>query len=282
MMKTGVLPVSFFADLRSGKMSLEECAGLVAASGAQGLDLSPFILGGIDSKTIKRARRAVESAGLEIGMLVGYPDFTHPDADVRKRESEQILELIRAASELGAQFVRLTAGQAHPETGLEEGINHAVEGLLGTLEEGRRQGVHLVYENHSKPMVWTYPDFSWPAEIFLEIARRTEGTELGILFDTANPVARGDDPLKVLDPVIDRVRYVHASDSRANGVFEPVLLGTGAVPFDEIFSRLKKFGYDGWITVEEVSRSGPDAVLQTVKFVNEKWTSAGLHVEDSI
>lgn len=254
-------------------MSLDECAGLVAASGAKGIDLSPAILGSINSVTIKRARIATEKAGLEIGMLIAYTDFSHPDASVRKHELDNVIELIGAASELGAQFVRLTAGQAYPETKLEEGINHVVDGLLDTLEEGERQGVKLVFENHSKPLAWTYPDFAWPMNIFLEISRRTEGTELGILFDTANPVARGDDPLKLLDPVINRVSYVHASDSLAKGSFEPVLLGTGAVPFDSIFASLKQNGYSGWISVEEASRTGREAVGKAVQFVSSKWST---------
>lgn len=272
-MKISVLPVSFFADLKSGKMSLEECAGLVAASGAQGIDLSPIILGSINSAAIKRARIVAEKAGLEIGMLVAYTDFSHPDPSVRKQESDNVIEIIRVASELEAQFVRLTAGQAYPETKLEEGISQVVDGLLGTLEEGRRQGVRLVFENHSKPVAWRYPDFAWPMKVFLEISRRTEGTELGILFDTANPVARGDDPLEILNPVINRVNYVHASDSLAKGSFEPVLLGTGSVPFDSIFARLKQQGYAGWISVEEASRSGPEAVQKAVHFVRSKWAS---------
>ena len=273
-MNIGLLPVSFFAELKSGAMSLAECARLAAAAGARGLDLSPAILADLDAATLKRVRTDVEAAGLEIGMLVAYPDFTHPDASARRRESGRVRELIGAAAELGAQFVRLTAGQAHPETGREEGTDWAVEGLLGALEAGREHGVQLVLENHSKPSVWTYPDFAWPADIFLDVARRTEGTELGILFDTANPVARGDDPLNLLNAVADRVRYVHASDTLAGGVFEPVLLGTGAVPFDAIFARLKNQGYNGWISVEEVSRSGPDAVGRTVRFVKETWASA--------
>lgn len=273
-MRISVLPVSFFQELKSGKMTLRECAEIVAEAGAEGLDVSPVFLGGASAGEVRRSRLAVEAVGLEIVMLVAYSDFTHPDHSVRQREFEQLLNLIPIAADLGAGYLRLTAGQAHPETGREEGVRWAAEGMTAAVDAAERYGVQLVFENHSKPSVWALYDFAYPADIFLEIAHRTEGSDLGILFDTANPVSRGDNPLDVLNPVIDRVRYVHASDTRAAAEgFEPVLLGTGAVPFGEIFSRLKQNGYDGWISVEEVSRMGRDGVRKAVAFVKNTWES---------
>lgn len=273
-MKIGVLPVSFFADLKSGTMTLSECADIVVESGAQGLDLVPRILKGTGSAEIQRVRSTIKAAGLEIGMLVAYPDFSHPDPIARKQELEQVISFIRTASELGAQFLRLTAGQAHPETGREEGINWVVEAFSAAQEAGHRYGVQLAFENHSKPFAWTYYDFAYSPDVFHEIVRRTAGIDLGILYDTANPVCRGDDPLDVLTPVVDRVRYVHASDTKtAAGGFQPVLLGTGAVPFDTLFACLKRNGYDGWISVEEISRMGHNGVCKAVAFVKNTWES---------
>jgi len=49
-------------------------------------------------------------------MITTYPDFTHPCATQREREIEYLRNDIAVASQLNAKFLRVTAGQAHPET----------------------------------------------------------------------------------------------------------------------------------------------------------------------
>ena len=55
-------------------------------------------------------------------MVTSYPDFTHPDAQQRERELALEQEVMAVAAGLGADLVRVTAGQAHPATGRADGI----------------------------------------------------------------------------------------------------------------------------------------------------------------
>lgn len=111
----------------------------------------------------------------------------------------------------------------------------------------------MVYENYTRGSVWTYDNFSRPAEIFLDIARQTAQSELKILYDTANTLGHGDDPLAVLDAVKDRVAVIHVNDIRRAGHFEPVIAGTGVAPIRTILTNLFENGFNGWISVEEAS-----------------------------
>ena len=65
-----------------------------------------------------------------------------------------------------------------------------------------------------------------------------------------------EDPLALLDEVIDRVVSVHASDSAVRGELRHVLLGTGVTPYPAPFERLARAGWDGWICMEEASFMG--------------------------
>ncbi len=87
-------------------------------------------------------RRDVESTGMRILMVTSYPDFTHPDAAQRERELALEQEVVAVAAALGAQYVRVTAGQAHPETGRAEGIAWAIQGLRRLAESTRELGHH--------------------------------------------------------------------------------------------------------------------------------------------
>ncbi len=208
---------------------------------------------------------------MQLAVVNTYPDLTHPDSAERKRQREELDIHIRSAGLLGAEMVRITAGQDHPGLDRRDGFTWSLEGIGNALETAEQCGVKLVYENHSKPGAWKYPDFSWPSDIFLEIAQRLQDARLGILFDTANPVARGENPIPILEKVIERVCCVHAADTASFGTLRPVLLGNGVVAFSEIFTRLKKFGYSGWISIEEASGLGKRGMQKAISFVRKVW-----------
>ena len=79
-------------------------------------------------------------------------------------------------------------------------------------------------------------DFSFPADIFLEIFDSLRDTQIKLNFDIGNLVAQGLDPLPVLEQVIDRVETVHISDMAEYGKFAPVEIGTGVSPIEPVES----------------------------------------------
>ncbi|HEU5086204.1 MAG TPA: sugar phosphate isomerase/epimerase family protein, partial [Roseiflexaceae bacterium] len=162
---------------------------------------------------------------------------------------------------------------AHPGVAESDGLAWAAEGLLSCLDEARAAGVTLLYENHVRGAPWSQNDFTQPAARFLDVVKRTDGTELRILFDTANCLALEDDPLAVLEAVIDRVGSVHISDIRRAGAFEPTVIGTGVAPIRAVLERVRAHGFDGWISIEEASRTGEEGFRQAVAYVREVLTS---------
>ncbi len=272
-MRLSCLPVSFFSDIVEGRMSVVEWARMGADLGLDAIDLSILFVPDHRPAAVATLRRQVADEGIRIAMLTSYPDFTHPDPAQRARELEQEQRVVEVAEALGASLVRVTAGQAHPGVARAEGTAWAIDGLRRLAERTADSGVTLVYENHAKPGAWQYTDFSQPPEIFLEIAHRTAGTGLAINFDTGNAAAFAEDPVALLEQVVDRVASVHASDSAERGRLRHVLLGTGVTPFGAIFGRLIQAGWDGWICMEEASCQGRAGVEAAARFVRASWES---------
>jgi sugar phosphate isomerase/epimerase len=270
-MKLSCLPVSFFDEIITGRMTVGEWAEMGADIGLDGIDLSILFVPDRRLSTAAALRRDIERAGTTVTMVTTYPDFVHPEATQRLRELDLEREAVAIAKEIGAKYVRVTAGQAHPETGRESGVVWAVEGLTRLAEETKGSCVTLVYENHGKPGAWEYTDFSQPPDIFLEIAHAVEGVGLGINFDTANATAFAKNPLDLLSEVAPRVVTVHAADTAVKGKLEHVLLGTGITPFGEFFSMLRRTGWDGWICMEEASFQGRKGVERAASFIRKAW-----------
>jgi sugar phosphate isomerase/epimerase len=270
-MRLSCLPVSFFKEIIGGSMSVKEWARMGKEIGLDAIDLSILFVPDRSRSAVAELRRSIEAAGMRVAMVTAYPDFTHPDAAQRDRELALAQEVVDVAAGLGAEMVRVTAGQAHPETGREDGIRWATEGLQRLVERTRNSGVRPVYENHSKPGAWAYTDFSQPPEIFLSILRATADVGLGLNFDTANATAFSRDPLELLDQCIERVVSIHAADTAVRGELKPVLLGTGLAPFDAIFRRLVQAGWNNWICIEEASFQGRTGVEKAAQFVHQLW-----------
>lgn len=273
-MKLSCLPVSFFADITEGRMSVPQWAKMGAELGLDAVDLSILFVQDRSPEAVARLRRQIEDVGIRIAMVTSYPDFTHPDAAQRARELVLEQEVVKVAAGLGAEFVRVTAGQAHPETGRSDGIVWATEGLRRIAETTRDSGVTLAYENHAKPGAWTFTDFSQPPDIFLEILRGTSDVGLHVNFDMGNAAAFAQDPLAFLDQVIDRVISIHASDTEVRGQLKHVLVGTGVTPYAELFKRFVSYGWDGWICIEEASYQGREGVAKAIRFVRDTWHEA--------
>jgi sugar phosphate isomerase/epimerase len=274
-MKLSCLPVSLYPELTAKTKTLPDWFEFAARLGLDGADLSIVHLESRETAYLQEVRRQAGDLGLQITMMVTYADFTHPDGGERQRQLDEIKQLTQVAAHLGAQYMRVTAGQAHPGVERAEGIEWAVAGLLGSLDAAAEAGVTLTYENHTKGYGWTYNDFSQPTAIFLEIMRRTEGSELKLLFDTANTVATGDDPLPVLDEVKHRVAAIHANDVARWGAYEPVVHGTGVAPILSIYQKMVAAGFDGWISVEEASKQGEQGFVTAVNHADQLWVQAG-------
>ena len=270
-LKLSCVPVSFFKSLISGKMSFHELAGLCAKLGLSAIDLGVTLLG--DQKKIRLIdiRYQIEESGIKIAGIMAYPDFTNPDHIQRNKEMDILKHNLETAAILGAEFVRITAGQNHKGLSREKGFELAVNGILNAVELAKQYNIKLLYEHHAKPSVWEYPDFNLPTDIFLEIFEDVKKSGIGVLFDTANPLVFGDDPFIVLNAVYNKVECVHISDIKNRGKQEMVVIGTGIVPIPDILSFLRRSNYTGWISIEEASFTGVEGLERAVSFVTGTW-----------
>ena len=273
-MKLSCLPVSLYDDIFTGKSTVADWVQLGAELGLDAVDFSIKFFPNRNAETVKNIRAALEKFNIEPGMIACYCDFTHPDAAQRAQELTDLKADIALAQALGAKFIRVTAGQNHPGIKREIGVHWVTDGFRRALDEAEKHGISLAYENHTKGAPWDYWDFSQPTEIFLEILDALSDTSLGVCFDTANPLVLGEDVLALLEQVIQRIVVLHIFDLRAVGVFEPVRVGTGASPIQKIFSRLRRTGYDGWLSIEEASRSGQKGFEESIAYVQNTWEHA--------
>jgi sugar phosphate isomerase/epimerase len=220
-------------------------------------------------------------------MICFSPDFTHPDAEERRRQVERQKAAIDLTARLGARHCRTLSGQRYPDLTRNEGIARTVEGIRRSLEYAEQRGVTLCLENHYKDGTWRYPEFAQPEDIFLEIIDRIDSPFFGVQYDPSNATVGGFDPIRFLEKVRRRVVTVHASDRylapgatledlrTADGAtgYAAALrhgeTGQGLNDYDAIFRLLAEVQFDGWISVE-AGLEGLDEIRRSVAFLKAK------------
>jgi sugar phosphate isomerase/epimerase len=92
---------------------------------------------------------------------------------------------------------------------------------------------------------------------------------VGVQFDIANPFVAGEDTLALFEKVRHRIGYLHVNDVARPGVFEFVPIGTGIAPICDVLIRVQQQGYNGWLGIEEASRTGKEGFRQAVRFTRD-------------
>jgi sugar phosphate isomerase/epimerase len=188
---------------------------------------------------------------------------------------------------LGGHYCRVLSGQRRPEISTAEGIQLTCDCIEACIPYATERGITLILENHYKDDFWSYPEFAQHMDVFCSIVERIKHPNFGVNYDPSNTYLAGEDPLELLDQVVDRVVTMHASDrflisgtledlrkeeSGAEGYASRLShgeIGQGLNDYDAIFSKLQQAGFDGWISIED-GVDGFDQLQRSVAFLKNK------------
>ena len=268
------LPVSLFPQILSGEMTTGQWAAAAKEIGFDRIDISTLFLRARTPMELGKIKRELDEAGMKLAMITTYPDFTTPDPRQRERELAYAIADIASASELGAQYLRITAGQDYEDQDEDESVCRAADAFARCCEYAERWGVQLLLENHSKPGAWKRMDFDFDTNRFLKLVNATQDLPVGINFDTANTYASGDDAIDVFCRVSNRVQTIHINDVQAPYSLSFTGIGKGTAPIGGILKEAKKRGFAGLLSIEEVGGRGLEGIYASYQNAKKLWETA--------
>ena len=287
MPKLAAFPKGFIKPLVSGQMSIYEWIKLADGLRIDGLEFYNNFADVKDPANWPKIRKAVEDTGMVIPMMCASPDFTIPDAALRKKEVEHEIKAIEMSAALGAKYCRVLSGQRRKDITREEGMGYVVESINACIPVAEKLGITLIIENHYKDDFWTEPEFAQMMDVFVDLVSRIDSPSFGVNFDPSNAIAAGEEPLALLEKVKHRVLTMHASDRYlASGTIEDLrkaeggsagyvsffkhgVIGKGLNDYDAIFKTLKDVGFDSWISIED-GVDGMEQMHESADFLREK------------
>ncbi|BCA03268.1 sugar phosphate isomerase/epimerase family protein [Bradyrhizobium diazoefficiens] len=154
---------------------------------------------------------------------------------------------IDRAAELGARWICVGSGRRHA---LLAKANDRLmvsfrDAFARIYDKAERAGVPVILENHPQGLLASAADITR----FLD----AEGyAGMPVIYDVANAVAIGEDPVEGLRALWPRLGIVHLSDS-PKGQWRHDPIGSGEIDFAAIAALLRQPAYEGRIVLEILS-----------------------------
>ena len=271
-------------------MTVFEWIDMARGLDADGLEMYEGFFTSLEPGYLDSVGDAIRAAGFAMPMLCCSPDFTHPDADARKRAVAREVAMVEVTRRLGGPraVCRVLSGQRYPGVSREQGLEWVVECINDVLPVARANDIILGLENHYKDGFWKYPEFAQKKDVFLDLlAAIPDRTHFGVQYDPSNALVAGDDPLDLLNAVAGRVVSMHASDRyladgatldslrQSDGTlgYSPALrhgvTGKGLNDYDAIFRTLAAHDYRGWVSIED-GMNGLGEMADSLAFLRRK------------
>lgn len=221
--------------------------------GYEGLELAPFTLAPLitDVSAEQRAelRRQAADAGIAIiglhWLLAGTSGFhlTSPDPAVRERTANYLVELARAARDLGGDLMVFGSPKQRsllPGVTREQAFAHAAEVFKRAIHAVADQGVSICME----PLAPAETDFINTCEEGLQLVEAVAHPNFVLHLDVKAMSSEARPITDLIRSYVPHTGHFHANDPNRRGP------GFGDTDFVPIFQALRDAGYDRWVSVE--------------------------------
>lgn len=265
MIKKNVMTMSMFLriffkfqldqDMEDLKEGYEEMLDLVSEAGYEGVDVTSWETGILGTDYVKHV---LNQRNLKVSSFI-YPEkFASMDEEGLEDRVKRAERGADTAAELGTSvFMLVPQAQENIEEYEPEQIRRSlIRHWTPVAAYAKKLGLHVVIEDT--------PDLKLclcRKEEVREVLDAVEGLEL--VYDSANMILTGEDPVEYLEAFKDRIGYVHLKDYRIappgsmvkeyaedGTAMASAPTGTGMIDLESICRKLDEIGYDGEMTVE--------------------------------
>ncbi len=239
--------------------SLEESIEMAADAGYQAVDIRQnedgcHITPDVKDDELRQIRAMVEDAGLKISGLTTYWEVGVSDVKAARHHQEGLQRGCQIAQILGAHLLRCSAADLDLDTGYETQRKLFRDQFMQAAEYGAEYDVTINFEQHSRTM-------GASAGQILDLTRGLPTEHIGIVYDPGNTIVEGFERVSSqVEMLRHLIKAVHVKNLIIESVTEPqecfpfncVPLDSGFLQWPAIINQLKRIGYDGYLTLEEL------------------------------
>ena len=244
-------PVLFFEDSSKEEKvkKIETFVELTARTGYKKIDM---ILQTIQFVGKEEIKRMLDANGLTLNCII-YMGIAENDA-----ATPEVVEIVEY---FGCRKIMLVPGQTTENR--REAFDRMVEVYTKVVNLAAEKGIVCVIEDD--------PNIKIPMSTREELDALLNAVPgLRVVYDSANMLPVGDDPVSYFEYFADRISHIHVkdmqiTDTHPGGFANPGTDGrfyinaphkTGVIDFEALFAAIKKSGYNDTLAIEYVPMQG--------------------------
>jgi sugar phosphate isomerase/epimerase len=225
----------------------------VASCGYTGLEIAPFTIAQyvteVPARRRARLRQLMEDAGLECAglhwLLAKTEGFhlTHPDAEIRKKTADYLIELAKFCADLGGDIMIFGSPKQRDlleGVSRDQGMAFAAEVFRAAMPTLEELGVTLALE----PLGDKETNFLPFASDAVELAEMVDSPRCQIMLDCKAMIHEAEPIPALIRRHQSWIKHFHANDPNLRGP------GMGDMDFVPIFQALAEIKFDRWVSVE--------------------------------
>lgn len=199
---------------------------------------------------IEQILQLKEKYKLEIPMfcpeILSYPyNISTTDPKERKDTIDYLKRSIEVAKGIGAPRIQMIGGHAGYGTDRKLNFENITNVMRILAEHAEKFEVDIVFElltiMESNTIVLL--------DDFIELTNRIGSPRLKSMLDTVMPITNWETYSEYFEKLGDKLVYIHFED--ANGVNQyHQIMGNGILDMPEIIAMFRRYGYDGWLSLE--------------------------------
>lgn len=233
-----------YSTLATPGLGAEKSIKLARKYGYEGIDLRiSDRLGELTEnsteKEIREVRNILDSEGIQAAGIMCYNKAPSEDPSSWQGFKDTILRHLDMGASLGAQSIRLGAGNPNESKNREDFLKRVAETFASVLEKDD-SGVSIYIQNYNK--IFTVAEFA-------ELVRMVDNPRFGLVFSPEHCVVGKEDFQEVFSLIKEIAGQMYVCDIVFTETgHTDILPGKGVVPMEDCFRALGGKDFKGWIT----------------------------------
>lgn len=263
-MKVGLSTYSLQQALDRKELTVPDAIRWIADQGGEHVEIVPMGFSLIDNpELIDEIKAVAKEVGIDISnYAIGANFAVQEDAEALEQEIQNVMRHVDVAAALGVKLMRHdVAFRPAPEgtvAQFEIDLTVLVKACQRIADYAADFGITTSVENHGY--------YVQSSERIQRLLHETARSNFKTTLDVGNFLCVDEDPVSAVKNNIPYASIVHAKDfywrpsyrNPGEGWFQTshgnylrgAIVGHGDIDMPEVFRVLKKFGYDGYISVE--------------------------------
>jgi len=232
-----------------GEMDLKNFIETLSEMEIEGAEILESHFDEVTAYAVRNLVIHAQSVNVEIPAIALENDFAYTKPEKRAVEIRKMKNWIRIASMAEVPYLRVFTGDQKPGVDYETQVGWVTEAFQECAKLAEDEGVYLVIENHS--------EICRTAEELFALIEKISSSNVRVCLDAHNFNSEYSDIVyEGAERLLPYTIYSHVKFLDFNGRYFPHILD-----YERLLSIYKKYGYDGYLSIEYAGSSSPMAAV---------------------